>query len=323
MPGKGTMIELERVTKIFAPVPGRPGGGTPALREVSLTIASGGVWGVVGPNGAGKTTLFGLLLGFLEPTEGAVRIDGAPPRRYLRRHGAAYLPERFRLPAEWTPRSALRALAGLEGLKGREASARADALIERFGLDGCASRRLGALSRGQYQRLGLAQALLAERPLVVLDEPTEGLDPLWRIRFRELIEELRVAGRTVLIASHDLAEVERLAESVVLLEAGRIRELIEVARPEGETLVYRLELAYPSPAVLEAFPDARPADRVAMDGEATGGAVAYHVEVGDAAELSARLAALLEGGAVIVSVTPAAEGLEDRVRRALGEEVAP
>ncbi len=318
------------------------------------------MWGVVGPNGAGKTTLFGLLLGFLRPTEGTVRIDGLEPRRYLRREGAAYLPERFRLPPEWMVGAALRALADLEGLRRPQARARVAALLERFDLAGHATRPIGALSRGLCQRLGLAQALIAERPLVVLDEPTEGLDPLWRVRFRDLVDELRAAGRTVLIASHDLAEVERLARRVVLLEGGRVKEIFEVARLAGGPLAYRLELAAPSSAVAAAFPgaveappgdggaDARGYAAAAVPGgaeapagdagtEAPGGgatayhagaepagdgATAYHVEVADAAELSTRLAALLDAGAIVASVTPAAEPLETRVRRALGRTEA-
>src|SRR5690606_35755573 len=113
MPRQGTMIELRNVTRIYAAAPGRGRVDTTALDDVTLAIPPGGVWGVVGPNGAGKTTLFGLILGFLHPTEGSVRIDGLEPRRYLRRHGAAYLPERFRLPPEWPVGDALRALAGL------------------------------------------------------------------------------------------------------------------------------------------------------------------------------------------------------------------
>src|SRR5690606_11890781 len=184
------------------------------LDDVTLSVPPGGVGGIVGPNGAGKTTLFGLILGFIHPTKGRVRVDRLEPRRYLRRHGAAYLPERFRLPPEWTVGDALLALAGLEGLKGASAKERVAAAMERFGLEPHAKKPVGALSRGLNQRLGLAQALLADRRLVVLDEPTEGLDPLWRIRFRDAVAELRGAERTILVASHDLAEVERIADKV-------------------------------------------------------------------------------------------------------------
>src|SRR5690606_25689198 len=286
----GEMIALDEVTKSYgsAPARGPRPAGDAALREISLRIARGEVCAVVGPNGAGKTTLFGLVLGFLEPSAGSVRIDGVPPRRYTRRHGAAYLPERFRLPADWTVAAALRALARLEGLDRREAARRADALLERFALVDHADRRIGALSRGLLQRLGLAQTLIAERELVVLDEPTDGLDPLWRVRFRDLVEELRREGRTILIASHDLAEVERLAERAVLLDNGAIREIIPTRRPEGEATLYRIELASPSDAVALAFPNATPADPGAGDaagaGPVDGGTTAYHIAVANESE---------------------------------------
>jgi ABC-type multidrug transport system ATPase subunit len=302
------MIAFETVTKRFGARRGR--GGVEALSRVTLEVPAGETWGVVGPNGAGKTTLFALLLGFLHPTDGRVRIAGEAPRRYLRRHGASYLPERFRLPPEWTVRPTLLALARLEGYAGAEARRRADAAMERFGLEPHGGKTLGALSHGLLQRLGLAQALLGEHELVVLDEPTEGLDPLWRIRFRTVVEELRGAGRTVLLASHDLAEVERLAGKAVLLEQGKVREVLDLT-PAGGEQTYRLELAGPAPALEEAFPGAEPV---------AGARGAYRVRAADAAELSERLAALLDAGAVVASVAPAAEPLEERVRRALGRE---
>jgi ABC-2 type transport system ATP-binding protein len=307
------VIQFSGVSKRF----GAPGGPArsrvDALADVSLEIPAGGVWGFIGPNGAGKTTLFALLLGFIHPTAGTVRIRGLEPRRYVRRHGAAYLPERFRLPGEWRVRTALLALARLERFDRAAAARRVDALIERLGLAAHADREVRTLSRGLNQRLGLAQALLAERELVVLDEPTEGLDPLWRVRFRAIVAELRDEGRTVLIASHDLAEVERLASRVVLLEAGRLRSVIEMDAPPGSAgAAYRLELAAPVPELAEVFPDAEP-----IEGDAP---AAYRVVAGDAAELSRRLAALLEAGAIVASVQPLLEPLEARVRRELGAE---
>jgi ABC-2 type transport system ATP-binding protein len=293
------MIEIESLGKRYgtrrSPVHG--------LRDVTLSVGPG-VWGVVGPNGAGKSTLLGLVLGFLRPTSGSVSIDGMSPRRYLKRRGAAYLPERFRLPAEWPVREALRTLAALEGLAPRQARSRADTALARLGLDEHADKRVGALSRGLNQRLGLAQALLGERDLVVLDEPTEGLDPLWRVRFRDLIAELRAAGRTVLLASHELAEIDRLADRAILLEGGRVEEVLDVPGPGGPATRYRLEVDA-SPDVLSvAFPDADPETRPIV------------VTVADAAELSHRLSALLDAGGVVRAVIPEA-GLEDRLRRKL------
>jgi ABC-2 type transport system ATP-binding protein len=295
------VIELDSVGKSY----GTRRQPVQALRDASLSLGPG-VWAVVGPNGAGKSTLLGLVLGFLRPSSGSVRVEGTTPRRYLAKHGAAYLPERFTLPPEWPVRSALRTLAGLEGAKGRDAASRADVAMERLGLTAHADRTVGSLSRGLNQRLGLAQTLLADRRLVVLDEPTEGLDPLWRVRFRDLVAGLRQDGRTVLLASHELAEVERVADRAILLDQGRTREVLEVQGPGGAVTRYRIDIDAPAEALAIAFPDADPAVRPIT------------VTVGDAAELSHRLAALLDAGAIVRAVVPEA-GLEERVRRRLEE----
>ena len=305
------MIQLEGVGKTYRPgaLAGRGAPVVHALADVSVRIPEGEAWAVVGPNGAGKTTLFALVLGFLHPTTGSITIAGEEPRAFVRRHGAGYLPERFRLPPEWSVRAALAALARLEGLRG-DATARTEAALARFDLAPHAAKPVGTLSRGLLQRLGLAQALLADRRLVVLDEPTEGLDPLWRIRFRALVDELRGQKRTLLIASHDLGEVERLTDRVLLLDEGKLKQIMDI-RPSGEAGRYRLELAAPVPTLGDIFPGAV--------GVEPGGHV-HLVTAADPPELSRRLAALLETGGVIVSVAPATDALEERVRRALGGE---
>ncbi len=321
------MIELREVTKAYGPAPGR-GRTVVALEEVTLQVPPGATWAVVGPNGAGKTTLFALVLGFVHPTAGRVRLAGLPPRAYLRRHGAAFLPERFQLPGEWSIATGLRALARLEGLRGTAARDRADRAIERFGLAPHATKPIGTLSRGLLQRVGLAQTLLGDSRLVVLDEPTEGLDPLWRIQFRDLIDELRRDGRTILIASHDLAEVERVAERAILLEAGRVREIMPVRRPTHVVQRYRIELARPAPAIAELFPGAVVESGAILEPGTSAGPdtgidpaaprTTYLVTVKDNDELSARLAALLATGATLVAAGPVTEPLEARVQQALG-----
>lgn len=325
------MIELDQVTRTYGAAPGR-GRGVVALEGVSLRIPEGATWAVVGPNGAGKSTLFALILGFIHPTAGAIRLAGLEPRAFVRRHGAAFLPERFQLPGAWTPAAALRALARLEGHRGGAARQRVDDAIARFGLGPHASKPIATLSRGLLQRVGLAQTLLSDSPLVVLDEPTEGLDPLWRIQFRESIAELRRDGRTTLIASHDLAEVERIADQAVLLEGGRVRELIPIRREPGGRRRYRITLARPVSSIAEIFPGAASpagagtpaskteaaADDVVHDELAA--PTTYLVEAADDADLSARLAALLATGAILTGVAPADEPLELRVRHALSGE---
>jgi ABC-type multidrug transport system ATPase subunit len=301
------MIDVDSVTKRY----GRSRvafGRRPALDGVSLRIERGEIHAVVGPNGAGKSTLFALVLGFLHPTAGEVSVDGEEPGRYVRRHGAAYLPERFTLPAAWSVADALDYLARLERL-GPEAGERTGDAIRRFGLEAELDTRIGALSRGTLQRVGLAQALLAPRELVVLDEPTGGLDPIWRLHLRDAIATLRAGRRTVLLASHDLTEVERLADRASVMDDGRIRETLELRGPAAR-MEYVIRLATASPAMAEAFPTAVPS---AEDGS-------FRVEVESAAELSTRLAALIGAGGLVAAVEPVGAALEERVRRVLGEE---
>ena len=314
------MIQFDSVTKRY----GSRRSGTEALRSVSFAIPRGSAFAVVGPNGAGKTTLFAVMLGFLRPTSGSISIDDATPRDYVRRHGVGYVPERFAPPPQWRVRDALRALARLD----RAPRGHADEAIERWGLADHADMELGELSHGLLQRVGLAQALMAPRELVVLDEPAEGLDPIWRVRLRETVLELRDEGRTVLIASHDLAEVERVTGHALLLDAGRVRDVLET-RPAATPSAYEIRLTAPSDGFMQAFPGAIPAgrdDRQHEDDERAGGAEraasVYRVVVRDADELSARLAAAIATGARIIAVEPLHEPLEERVRRVLGESPA-
>lgn len=270
-----------------------------ALVDVTAEISRGEVVAVVGPNGAGKSTLFSVILGFLEPTAGEITIDGLEPRRYMKQHGAGYLPERFRLPPEWQVRDALRGLASLDG----EDRNGADAAVDAFGLSEHADKNIAALSHGMLQRIGLAQALLAQHELIVLDEPTEGLDAFWRVRFRDLVAQQRARGATVLIAGHDLAELERLADRAILMEQGSIKEVVGL-RERAESTSYRIELLAPHDAFAEVFPQSRPASEAST----------HIADVSDVGDLNRRLAALLGAGASVISVTPA-DTLEERVTR--------
>ena len=318
------MIHIDDLSKSY----GRGARGVAALRDVTLSVEPG-VWGVVGPNGAGKTTLLGLILGFLRPTSGSVTIDGAAPRRYLRRLGAGYLPERFRLPDDWPVHAALLSLARLDGHAGATARVRTRAVLGRLGLEDHADRPVGDLSRGLTQRVGIAQAFLSDHRLVILDEPTEGLDPLWRVELRSLIDELRDDDRTVLLASHELTEVERLTDRVIVLDDGRVTEVMDARPDTAGPLRFRivLEPADPprTPPVRTVFPGAVAEGseggghetRPAVDRNSARSPGRWIVEVADAAELSHRLAALLDSGAIVHAVTPAIDDLEARVRNRL------
>jgi ABC-type multidrug transport system ATPase subunit len=290
------MIELQAVTKRY----GRKGAYPDALHDVTAAVPKGEVWAIVGPNGAGKSTLLSLVLGFIRPSAGKLRIDGEAPRDYLRVHGAAYLPERFRVPDAWTVAGALRLFAQLEGGPTNVSGA-----VARLGLEPHLDRRAGELSRGLMQRLGLAQALLARRELVVLDEPTEGLDPIWRIRLRDLLRELRDGGATIILASHDLAEVERVADRAIVLDSGTVRTVLDT-HPAAESVAYRVRLHEPFADVNIAFPSAERES-----------ATTFIVSGVSAAELSERLGALIELGAIVTGVEAVREPFEERVRDTL------
>lgn len=226
------MIELRNVTKYYGSRWSPPAARVSALEEVTLSIERGASVGIVGLNGAGKSTLLKLLLGYVRPTAGEASVGGMLPRHFAERRGVAYVPEHVAVPRRWSVRRALTAYAMLSDLAApRE---RVDAVIARLGLEPLSERPAGKLSKGNLQRLGIAQALLGDRELMVLDEPTDGLDPVWTVELRKVVAEWRAGaeGRTAVIASHNLTEIERMTERVLVLHGGRLRADLRLG--EGE-----------------------------------------------------------------------------------------
>lgn len=226
------MIRLAEVSHEYRSL-WRPGRSVRALDGVSLQIAPGEAVGVIGLNGAGKTTLLRLLLGYLRPASGTVAIATVAPRQYVQARGIGYVPERVAIPGHWTVEGALQAYA-LLGDAGEDGPDRVEAALSRLGLGELRDRRVAALSKGNLQRLAIAQALLHDRELLVLDEPTDALDPVWIAELRSILEQWRTADprRTLLIASHNLPQVERIARRVIVLHEGRVRA--DLALGEGE-----------------------------------------------------------------------------------------
>jgi ABC-type multidrug transport system ATPase subunit len=287
-----------------------------ALREFSLELASGEVVGIAGPNGAGKSTLISLVLGFLHPTSGRVAVGGQPPRQYVETHGVGYLAEVFALPPRWGVVEALRRFAVLGRLGGSasgrlgSAARRIEEVIELTGLGEHRRKQVRQLSKGTLQRLGLAQALLVPRQLVILDEPTHGLDPVWTQRFRDIVLESRSPDRAMLIASHDLDELERVADRVAIINQGQLQRVVrsgEGGRDGAAVMVYRLALAVPFPGLAEVFPEAT---------EVSGRPLEYQIR-GDLATLNLGIAALLARGGRIVSFAAEQSGLEREFREAI------
>ncbi|MFH1969045.1 MAG: ABC transporter ATP-binding protein [Verrucomicrobiota bacterium] len=202
--------------------PDTHGGAVRALQGLSLNVAQGQVYGFLGPNGAGKTTTMHVLLGFIEATAGMARLFDEDVRHVIARRRIGYLPEHPDTYQFLTGRELLLMAGRLFGLPRAALNARAAELLALVGLETAADRRLATYSRGMLQRIGLAQALVNDPDLVILDEPASGFDPLGRIRIREIIIALRERGKTVFFSSHELSEVERVCDRVGILAAGRL-----------------------------------------------------------------------------------------------------
>jgi ABC-type multidrug transport system ATPase subunit len=293
------VIEFDGVCKRFTSPLG--GAGAPAVDDVTLTVRAGEVMGIAGPNGAGKSTLLAMLLGYLPVTAGAIRIAGLAPREYVRHFGIGYLSELVAIDPRWTVDGALTRYAALGGVSAAEQLLRVDEVVERLGLDEHRRKRIAHLSKGNLQRVGLAQALLQSHTVYILDEPTHGLDPVWTSRFREIVAELRRADRAILIASHNLEELERLADRVAILNGGRLQRVVDVTRvlPMASAVVYRLTIASGSAELRAVFPGVLDLGR----GD-------YAVQVGSLAELNERVVALIGRGAVVAGIAPAQSALE-------------
>ncbi|NLE40808.1 MAG: ABC transporter ATP-binding protein, partial [Lentisphaerae bacterium] len=214
------VVSADNLKKIFRDFWRRP--KKLAVDGVSFAIRKGEVFGLLGPNGSGKSTTIKMLLGLLQPTAGAVRLFGLDPASPRAKARIGYLPELSHFHPYLTPRETLRYYGGLFDMPSKLRHERAERLLARVGVADAADRPVGEFSKGMARRIGLAQALLNEPDLVILDEPTSGLDPIGRHEVKTLIKELASEGRTVLLSSHLLAEVEDVCDRVVILGDGRI-----------------------------------------------------------------------------------------------------
>lgn len=239
------MIEVSDLTKSYGPIE--------ALRKVSFHIAPGEIVGLLGPNGAGKTTILKILTGYLQPDEGVVLINGLNVLEHTREAQAqiGYLPETAPLYPELTVQSYLRLMADLRQIPEAERRERLSAAIYATGLQEHLTRPIGQLSRGFRQRVGLAQAILHRPKILILDEPTVGLDPTQIVEIRHLIRRL-AEHSTVLFSTHILSEVELLCDRVIILMNGTVRadaRLAELAASSNAVLV----LGTPIPEAAEAL----------------------------------------------------------------------
>jgi ABC-2 type transport system ATP-binding protein len=224
-------------------------GGTVALAGVELEVEPGELVGLLGPNGAGKSTLVKIACGLVRPSGGEARVAGQPAGSAEARAAIGYLAELFRFP-EWLRADELlslhQRLAGSDGGRTERAE-----LLELVGLDDAARAKVGAMSKGMQQRLGIAQALVGSPRVLMLDEPTSALDPVGRRIVRNLLLELKSRGVTVLLNSHLLSEVERVCDRVTILVGGRI-----VARGSPAELAQARGVEVDLAEGVRAFPEA-------------------------------------------------------------------
>ncbi|HTV59819.1 MAG TPA: ABC transporter ATP-binding protein [Verrucomicrobiae bacterium] len=213
-------IEFQRVTKVYQHRLG--GQSIPALTEVSFSVLPGEVCAFLGPNGAGKTTSISLLMGFMYADAGEIRILGYEPGDVRAKRQIGFLPENFAFYKYLNAEKLLRFHYALGGGHAKSAGPLIADLLRQVRLEGYEKLKIGKYSRGMVQRLGIAQAILADPQLLILDEPTSGLDPAGRKEVRDLIVALKAAGKTIFLSSHILSEIEQICDRVIIIDRGRM-----------------------------------------------------------------------------------------------------
>lgn len=213
-------IELDGLTKDF-PLSER-GKYLRAVDNVSLSIQENSVFGLLGPNGSGKSTTIRMLLGLSQPSRGSAKIYGASPLSSSTRARIGYLPDAPYYHSFLSGRELMRFFGKLLGVEKAALERRSVELLERFGLEDAMDRKLGSYSKGMLQRLGFAQALVADPDVLVLDEPTAGVDPVGAAEVGEFVKGLKQQGKTVLLCSHLLTQVQDLCDHVGILNKGRL-----------------------------------------------------------------------------------------------------
>lgn len=208
------VVELDKVAKAFGPVQ--------AVNGLSLNLKQGEILGFLGTNGAGKTTTIKMLLGFFRPDTGRLSVFGGDPCEPATRAKIGYMPETAYYYPYLSVRELLALYGGLCGMPKEAVRARSEELIVRVGLESVGARLLRHYSKGMLQRAGIAQALLHDPDLLILDEPFTGLDPLARIHLRDLILEMKSRGKTIFFSSHELSEAELICDRVAILKQGSL-----------------------------------------------------------------------------------------------------
>lgn len=281
-----------------------------ALSDLTLEVGRGEIFGYLGPNGSGKTTTIKTLMGLVFPDSGEATVLGRPLRDAAWRSRAGYLPEHPYFYDYLTPVEYLDYVGRLFGLAKNVRAERAASLLEQVGLTASRDVPVRRFSKGMAQRLGLAQALVNDPELVILDEPMSGLDPIGRRLVRDVILGLKKQGRTVFFSTHILPDAESLCDRVALLRGGRLLKAgrLDEILDRGDS--HQLEVLVSGGSLAGLAEGVRVGDRM---GERA------HVFVPEA-QLAATIAALVSGGSRVLSVQPQRQSLEDYFMKEMGQE---
>ena len=284
------------------------------LRGVDVHVPTGQAYGLLGPNGAGKSTLVNLMLGFLTPGKGSVRVLGSANLEATRSR-IGYLPERLRYHLRFTAREYLRALGQFNDLGGRALSSRIDDLLGLVELRAAADRQLATYSKGMLQRFGIAQALLSDPELLLIDEPTAGLDPGGQHEMLDLLADLKRSGHTIFMATHILDEAERLCDTVGVLFDGRIAADVDVRMLRAPGALVRISVAELPHATAERLRALAPAVRC-DEREVI-------IQPNTPALQAQVLRALIDDNVAIIALDPVSRPLEELYLRVARGEAPP
>jgi ABC-2 type transport system ATP-binding protein len=274
-----------------------------ALDGIDLSVEAGEVFGLLGPNGAGKTTAVKILLGLTRATEGSARLFGIPVSDPESRRRVGYLPEGHRFPGYLTARQTLSIFGRMSGVDGGTLKARIPELLARVRLTGWEDVKVKKFSKGMTQRLGLASALVHDPQVLLLDEPTDGVDPVGRREIRDLLRGEAARGRAILLNSHLLSEIELTCDRVTVLRRGKVAAQGRIADLTSQSSLYKMTASPVDEALLSAFRD-------------TGAAVErvnghLMLTTRDLAHVNALVDTLRARGGILSELAPVRSTLED------------
>jgi ABC-2 type transport system ATP-binding protein len=304
------VVECRRLTKVYEKLLPHSTKAVCALKDVSLSVHRGQIVGLIGPNGAGKSTLLNLIAGLILPTEGNLTVCGHPARSVQAHRGLGYMPEHSVFIGGYSAKATLRYHAALLGLSRQAIAAQVDESVEQLRMQDFANRPCSDFSQGMRQRLALAIAIMSHPQVLLLDEPSNGLDPIGIVQLRDLLKQLRDSGATIIISSHRLGELEKLTGDYLFMHRGQVISFADkLAASQAGRL--RVELVSGGPRIAEKL---LPASKVlsASDTELV-------IGLSDPAEVPDIVCDLAKGGARITGVLLQSEDIEEVFLRLCNE----